>query len=189
MVYRSPDQDRRIPATEETSPIRLSPLIAGVLLSIMSLGGTSSAQENAALQRLTVPPELLPDGCRLAPRGGLPFSPRDSNPVFTTDSDDLGVLSGFVLGAAGVGPDLRDADDSERQQLFQAWAAEQAAKIAEAYTATYLNADRKGRGVLALLFQEPIDGTEIRIRRTARDSVILKDALIIFAFANRQGDL
>ena len=166
--------------------MRLLSFLFGILLSLVSLTAIASAQE-ATLQQLTVQPEFLPRGCQLAPQGGLPFSPRDSNPVVTTRSEDFQVLSGFVMGAAGAMGDLelQTNGTSEGQARLEAWSANQATKIAAAYTAMYVNEDRKTRGVYALLFKEPIDRTEMRARRTARDSVIVKGSLLIFAFANR----
>lgn len=113
---------------------------------------------NPTLQRLTVPPELLPDGCQLGPRGGLPFRPMDSNPVITEDPQAIGVLVGFVLGSSSLEATLEAATDrAEGRRIYEEWIREQAARIEAVYTATYLVEDDREIMVWALLFKEGVD--------------------------------
>ena len=79
------------------------------------------------------------------------------------------------------------ADDLVERHL--AWAAEHVAKIEAGYSAVYFNADdERGRlVVIALLFKEPIDPTEISFRDAdAPDrTVIVKDSILILVAADR----
>ena len=138
-----------------------------VLLCAALTGVSVSAQTqtgplittNPALERLTVPPELLPDGCQLAPRSGKPFD-LDSNPVITKDSRAFGLLAGFVEGVPNTELEAKleaVTDRAEGRRIYEEWMREQAARIEAAYTAAYLVEDDREIMVWALLFKEGVD--------------------------------
>ena len=138
---------------------------------------------NSTLERLTVPAELLPDGCRLASQGGLPFSePMDSNPVITNDPRAIGVLAGFILARdAELEARLEAVTDETRDRIYQEWMREQAASIEAIYSAGYRVQDEADIGVMALLFKQGIDHqqTEGRTMSGAQSRRIPKASMVI----------
>ncbi len=148
------------------------------VLCLALLSSLTCAQEWVSLEQLTVPAEVLPDGCELARRGGLPFSPRDTNPVITTDSIEIALLSTFVFAALG---------NTETEEAFQGWAAELAANIEAAYSAMYSGKDHKEIGVWALLFKEPIDLQELQeIQSPVADRPIIRESIVIVVWADSE---
>ncbi|MCH7856751.1 MAG: leucine-rich repeat domain-containing protein [Gemmatimonadetes bacterium] len=123
---------------------------------------------NPTLERLTVPAELLPEGCRLASQGGFPFSdPMDSNPVITNDPQVIGLLAGFILDDdAELRARLEAVTDGTESRLLQEWMREQPARIEAVYTAAYLVEDDREMMVWALLFKEGEDHQQTEGRRT-----------------------
>ena len=123
---------------------------------------------NPTLERLTVPAELLPEGCRLASQGGFPFSePMDSNPVITNDPQRIGLLARFILDDdAELRARLEAVTDGTENRLLQEWMREQPARIEAVYTAAYLVEDDREMMVWALLFKEGEDHQQTEGRRT-----------------------
>ena len=135
-------------------------------------------QEWVSLERLTVPAEVLPDSCGLARRGGLPLSPRDTNPVITTDSIEIALLSTFVFAALG---------HTETEEAFQGWAAELTAKIEAAYSAMYSDKDHREIGVWALLFEKPLDLQELQETQSPlADRPIIRESIVIVVWADSE---
>ena len=143
---------------------------------------------NPTLERLTVPPELLPDGCQLGPRGGLPFRPMDSNPVITEDPQAIRLLAGFVLGIYNAELEAKleaVTDRAERRRILEEWSREQAAEIEAAYLAMYRGQDGKEIGVWALLFKEPIDRQEMKPLDPGQH-IMMKESMVIVAWADSE---
>ena len=161
----------------ETGKIHImTRLLGGLCLALLS--SPASAQEWVSLEQLVVPAEVLPDGCGLARRGGLPFSPRDTNPVITTDSIEIALLSTFVFAALGI---------TKTEEASHGWAAELAAKIEAAYSAMYSDKDHKEIGVWALLFKEPIDLQELQEMQSPRaDRPIMRESIVIVVWADSE---
>ncbi len=162
--------------TASVVPIRsaryiMRPLLGGLCLALLS--SPTYAQDWVSLEQLTVPAEVLPDGCRLAPRGGLPFSPRESNPVISRDSIDILMLNMWVSGQAGWGN-----IEADSMRMFEEWTAEM---IEAAYSATYLDQDDNDFYVYAVLFKEPIGRQEIG--GPLADMFIMKESILINAEA------
>ncbi len=161
----------------ETGKIHImTRLLGGLCLALLC--SPASAQEWVSLEQLVVPAEVLPDGCELPRRGGLPFSPRDTNPVITTDSIDIVVLSPFVLATLG---------NIETEEAFQGWVAELAAKIEATYSAMYYDKDHKEVGVWALLFKEPIDLQELQEAQSPlAGRPIMRESIVIVVWADSE---
>jgi len=122
---------------------------------------------NPTLERLTVPAELLPEGCRLASQGGFLSEPMDSNPVITNDPQRIGLLAGSILDDdAELRARLEAVTDGTENRLLQEWMREQPARIEAVYTAAYLVEDDTWVMVWALLFKEGEDYQQTEGRRT-----------------------
>lgn len=140
------------------------------------------AQTSDGMERLTVPGDLLPDGCRLKPTSII-----GPNPVITTDPKALGVISTFTLGAAlleersGQSPGATGTSKEERQAAAERSMIEAAAAVDIGYAAFYR--EERGSpeiGVYAVRLKKPLTEPEAqRWSRAVQSGVLAPSRLAV----------
>ena len=146
------------------------------------------------LLRLTAPPHVLPEGCRLAPKSG--FESVRANPAILTDPKKLGFMHVLVMGSDKA---LDDASQiplgEEHERTVERLMAERGATVEVAYAAWYEEGNgSRSIGVYALRFRQPLAGgvvdnilraNTIHGRGTLR---IFTKSVAVFAWANAKED-
>ncbi len=161
-------------------------VVLGITLFIFQ----GCTQEKVTLNDLTVPLDVLPDGCELAPGVGLPFGPANkSNPVMTKDSLAILGLCFFMIAMPVPGD-----EPSVQPERVQEWVGEQAAKIETAYLAGYYDKSRKENMVWALQFKDPKEAQNHfkRLRKLNQidknKHYFIMDSILIYAWTDNLSD-
>jgi len=173
-----------------------------LVAALVILGGVACTQARDTLDRLTVPPGLLPTGCKLRPsRSDGPFR---SNPATGTDSVTLGFIAMFfrplslateaeesaarAAEAAATGPE-------ERRAAFERLMAQRASAVESGYAAFYREEGGSPEiGVYALRFKKPLPELEAERFRTGSGAGgptalrIAKGSVAIFAWSDARQD-
>jgi len=168
------------------------------IVNILKQAGAQAETTNPALERLTVPAGLLPDGCKLAPSTGLPFGSRDKpNPMMTTNPEEIGLLMGFAfMGSnAELEVELKAVTDrAERRRILEERMRERAARIEVAYLAGYDDKSHKENMVWALQFKDTKEAKSyfepLRIKNQSAKYYyyFIKDSIIIYVWTDNRGD-
>jgi hypothetical protein len=175
-------------------------------LSMFSQAREQRTRESDSLDRLTVPTDQLPDGCRLrTPPPQAPASPFRSNPAIFkpaigSDSGPLAFIHLMLMTYNLVDEKAaRDAEraaksEEERQTAFDRLMAKHVANVETCYAAFYREEGGSPEiGVYALRFKKPLTNQEAqRFRAGVHGGPsalrVIKGSVAIFAWSDARED-